>query len=191
MEKVKKQITKYKTNPSINQLTLKPGVKLLFPQIQDSAYCVIAENLDTGDSLEKTLTVAFKKKIEKEPFVKIFQEGFFAISLLGEASSLFFSYVMFNISKEVGKDQVYLSYEDYVTFCEATKSKQASERTYFNSIKKILESRLLFKCTSTNLYFVNVCYLFNGDRIKFFENKKKEAAQNKSWDGFKDLRFKI
>lgn len=175
-----KKADKYNYNPSIQQINLKVGVKLIFPQEQkNTSYSVNIENLDTGNEVEKAITIATKKKIEKEAFVKIFESGFVALSKIQEASQLFFSYIVPAISREIGKDQIYLSYDDYANRCKEQKSEKVSERTYFNSMKKILAEKLLYKSTSTNIYFINIACVFNGDRLKFITDhiQKEKAAK--------------
>ncbi|WP_414144061.1 hypothetical protein, partial [Burkholderia vietnamiensis] len=67
-----------------------------------------------------------------------------------------------------GKDRLYLSYGSYVEFVEKYPLlTKVSRATYFNCLNELIEKKILFKSTLTNIFFINIAYVFNGDRLRF------------------------
>ena len=44
---------------------------------------------------------------------------------------------------------------------------ELSERTYQRGVRELLEKEFLFRSPSEGVFFVNIRYMFNGDRLAF------------------------
>lgn len=52
------------------------------------------------------------------------------------------------------------------------------ERTYQRGLRELLEKEFLFRSTNPGLFFVNIRFLFNGDRLAFVKAYKLKHDQH-------------
>ena len=118
-------------------------------------------NGGTGELLGKA-SAAFMHTEDVDPtkFVKIFLEGVKQIAGLSKAGMSVFEIVYAQTQENSGKDQIVLS---------AYHGKKAglSERTYYRGLRDLLEKELLYASPADSVYFLNIRYLFNGNRLHF------------------------
>jgi hypothetical protein len=85
-----------------------------------------------------------------------------ALQGLSSAGTKVFELLYLEMQKKIGSDKIYLHYS----------SVQASEcemslATFKRGMKELLEKEFIFESIEPFNYFVNVNYLFNGDRLSF------------------------
>lgn len=188
LEKHKQTFSK---NPFIEiaKENTKVGVKTIFGKKEHKTYHIITDYEDEDkESTEDSITFGKKQFVDKDQFVKLYISGFETLSNLKNSSKLTFSYIFNQIRKEVGQDRYYFSYKDYCSFCEEENIDKISSASFWRAIKELLENDVIAKSKMENLYFLNIAYVFNGDRMQFIqeyelkeqERKNKKAAQNKS-----------
>ena len=118
-------------------------------------------NGGTGELLGKA-SAAFMHTEDVDPtkFVKIFLEGVKQIAGLSKAGMSVFEIVYAQTQENSGKDQIVLS---------AYHGKKAglTQRTYYRGLRDLLEKELLYASPVDNIYFLNIRYLFNGNRLHF------------------------
>jgi hypothetical protein len=115
----------------------------------------------TGELLGKSM-VAFmhSEEVDQTRFVKVFLDGVKRISGLSKAGLSVFEVVYAQARENVNADQIVLS---------AYHGKQAglSDRTFYRGVRDLLEKEILYASPSVSVYFLNIRYLFNGNRLHF------------------------
>lgn len=116
-----------------------------------------------------------EKIVDSEEFVKIYLAGIRRYSELSKAGALLFEFVYREISGRAGKDRdtVLLNYVLAVEW-----NSSLSRRTYERGMSELLEKGFLFRSMAADMYFVNVRFMFNGNRMVLVESyRRKGAAQ--------------
>ncbi|MFA5681129.1 MAG: hypothetical protein WC999_07335 [Hydrogenophaga sp.] len=176
------QIITYKENPSIAlaKENTKHGVKTIFGKKEHSTYHILAQELENKNETEDTITFSKKQIVDQDQFVKLYIAGFEALSNLKNSTKLVYTYIFNQIRQEVGKDIFYFSFKNYESFCEIEKISKLSKATFHRSMNELMEKEVIFKSDMSNLYYINIAYVFNGDRLKFiqeYELEKTKKAQ--------------
>lgn len=165
---MKSTIETYEENPSIKSATLntKKGCKLIFGHNNEQE--IMVKNSETDEYETAIIDFTTKKIIDRSQFIKVYINAFPVLSDLKNSTKIVYQYILLSVSKQVGKDIYHFSFRDYLQQCESNISLvQVSEKTYYNAVKELLEKKILFKCTSPSLFFLNIDYVFNGDRLRF------------------------
>lgn len=163
-----KEQKKYKSNPSI-QNALKETVKGYRSVTAKSTNTSIVVYNKENESEEELRELLFstKQEVDKSQFVKLFMSGFGALSNLKVGAKLLFEYVFHLIQQETGRDKVYFNYKDYLEFCAKDDLKPMSQASFYRNLNELLENEILFSTENSHWYFINVSYMFNGDRLSF------------------------
>lgn len=138
----------------------------------------------TGEILGKT-SVAFMEQQEVDPtrFVKIYLDGVKQMVGLGKAGLGVFEIVYGQLQDRHGEDQVALS-------AHVAKDAGIETRTYNRGLRELLDKELLFASPVPGVFFVNIQFLFNGDRLHFIKsyylrgsNGKRAGQSELGFDG--------
>ena len=138
----------------------------------------------TGELLGKSM-VAFmhSEEVDQTRFVKVFLDGVKRIAGLSKAGLNVFEVVYAQARESVNADQIVLS---------AYHGKQAgmAERTFYRGVRDLLEKEILYASPTENVYFLNIRYLFNGNRLHFItsyhlKESTKQAARELGFDAEK------
>lgn len=116
-----------------------------------------------------------EKIVDSEEFVKIYLAGIRRYGELSKAGALLFEFVYREISGRAGKDRdtVLLNYVLAVEW-----NSTLSRRTYERGLSELLEKGFLFRSMAADMYYVNVRFMFNGNRMVLVESyRRREAAQ--------------
>jgi hypothetical protein len=100
--------------------------------------------------------------VDKTQFIKLYIQGVKALQGLSSAGTRVFEFLYCEVQKKIGSDTVCLHYNNI-----DQKELQISERTLHRGITELLEKEFIFESNLPSIYFVNVTYLFNGDRLSF------------------------
>jgi hypothetical protein len=150
----------YKNNPSISDgvpIKMKKKEQYSF----DNADMVIP---DTGEIIARgAFGFIEHREVDTEEFVKIYLAGIRQYGQLTKAGAKMFEYVYQEMSGHKGKDKdtimisLRLAKEWYP---------RLTKPTYHRGLAELLDRNFIFRSyASTDMYFVNVRYMFNGDRI--------------------------
>jgi hypothetical protein len=152
--------TIYETNPSVVGGRFSTRVISGKPTRTGSAYMVAA---DTGEVLGRgAFGFVEEKEIDSESFVKVYLDGIKQYGHLTKAGALLFEFVYREISGMSGKDKDTVSLNYYL----AQKWKPGlHRRTYERGMTELLDKGFLFRSVAADVYFVNVRFMFNGDRM--------------------------
>jgi hypothetical protein len=164
----------YEKNPSIVG-ALPVRIKQNKPQRMGETVYMVAPA--TGERIgQGAFSFVQEKAVDSENFVKMYLQGIKKHSELGKAGLTLFELVFHQVSGRGGKDKdkVELSY------LLAQKWKPDLKRsTYFRGLNELIEKGFLFCSMAADVYFVNINFMFNGDRINLVQSyvRKETIAQ--------------
>ena len=150
----------YEVNPSVVQGRFNTRIAPSRTTKGQHAY-MIAPN--TGEVIgEGTFGFVEEKQVDSEQFVKVYLDGIKQYGQLSKAGATIFEFVYRTISGMAGKDRdtVTLNYH----FANRWNDK-LTRRTYERGMNELLEKEFLYRSLATDVYFVNVNFMFNGDRM--------------------------
>jgi hypothetical protein len=115
-------------------------------------------NDGSGEILGRGTAVAYEwEEVDAERFVKLFLGGVKQAAGLSKSGLTMFEMVYNAMRDKPGTDKIELS------FLTAGKSK----KVYYEGIRELLEKGFLFHSPVDGAFFVNIRYMFNGDRLAF------------------------
>jgi len=163
----------YDKNPSLTG-EFKMGVRSNMSSKTDDAIVVSQQ---TGEIIS-TGSFAFIKDeiVDNERFCKLYVDGVSAFVELNPAGKSLFKFVYNEISGLRGKDKdkVDLNY-----LLAKRWNSTLSKRTYERGLSDLLEKGVLFRTLSSDTYYVNVRFIFNGNRVAVINSYRKEDSNNK------------
>jgi hypothetical protein len=158
----------YLTNPSVpdaNEIARSKRV-----QIGDTHKGFVVDN-GTGEILGRGAAFAYEfEEVDKERFVKLYLAGLKQASGLSKAGLAVFEIVYGALRETPGKDTVNLS-QDLSALAPAT---------FRRGLRELLEKEFLFRSPYDGTFFVNIRFMFNGDRLAFvkgYQLKNSDSAQ--------------
>lgn len=160
----------YRENPS-----LESGVPTRIvpqrPRKMGDAY-VIA---DTGQVLSKgAMAFVADKEVDAEEFVKIYLAGIRKYGELKKAGATIFEFVYHSISGKGGKDNDVVA----INWPLVSEWKHDLTRsTYQRGMSELLSKEFIFRTITADDYFVNVRYMFNGDRIALIQSYRLKGSK--------------
>jgi hypothetical protein len=168
----KKGVPVYESNPSIpdpDSIKKKKAVRFG----DDKRGFVV----DTGNGeVLAAGTIGFYEfeEVDNTRFVKLFLEGVKKAAGLSKAGLTVFELVYRSVSDHPNSDKVELNF-----YSAAKKIPELSERTYQRGLRELLDREFLFRSPSDGVFFVNIRYMFNGDRLAFVKGYKRKAGADK------------
>jgi hypothetical protein len=160
----------YKVNPSL-QTRLPVKIKPKDASKMSNAYMIAP---DTGEVLSRGyFGFVEEKEVDNEQFVKIYLAGVRKYGELSKAGALLFEYVYEKMSGKDAKDK------DTITISLPLAQEwnaSIARATYYRGLSELLEKEFLFRCyASSDLYFVNVRFMFNGDRLVLAQSYRRKG----------------
>jgi len=161
----KRGVKIYQTNPSIpaeNEIK-----KSKRAQIGTDLKGLVVDN-GTGEILGHGGAIAYEwEEVDKERFVKLYLAGLKQASGLKKAGLSVFELIYNQVRENPGKDTVLLD----------PLSSGMEERTYHRGLRELLEKEFIFRSTNPGLFFVNIRFMFNGDRLAFVKGYRIRKEQ--------------
>ena len=158
----------YRTNPSVpdpNEIS-----RAKRTQIGDTHKGFVVDN-GTGEILGRGAAFAYEwEEVDKERFVKLYLAGLKQASGLSKAGLAVFEIVYAALRESPGKDTVNLSQDESAL----------APATFRRGLRELLEKEFLFRSPYDGTFFVNIRFMFNGDRLAFvkgYQLKKSDAGQ--------------
>ena len=150
----------YMTNPSIpaaGQITKPRRLRLG----TEKKGLVINEG--SGEILGQGCAVVYEwEEVDKERFVKLFLSGLKQASGLSKSGLALFEVVYHQVRENPNSDKVELNF-----YMASQVFKGLKEWTYRRGVRELLDREFLYRSPSENIFFVNIRYMFNGDRLAF------------------------
>ena len=145
----------YRTNPSIpakEDIARKRKTK-----IGDDRKGIII-NDGTGEIMGDGAAVVYEwEEVDQERFVKLFLAGVKQVAELKKPGLAVFELVYKALRDHPGEDTVRLAFSE-------TEMKRS---TFYNGLRELLEKGVLYRSPWDGVFFVNIRYMFNGDRLAF------------------------
>lgn len=109
------------------------------------------------------------EEVDDTRFVKLFLAGVKQAAGLSKSGLCLFEIIYKQLQENVGADEVKLS--SYVASEEGM-----TERTYQRGLKELLDKEFIYRSPSDGVFFVNIQFMFNGDRLAFVKGYKRKGA---------------
>lgn len=158
----------YRTNPSVPDANEISRAKRV--QIGDTHKGFVVDN-GTGEILGRGAAFAYEfEEVDKERFVKLYLAGLKQASGLSKAGLAVFEIVYSALRESPGKDTVNLSQDESVL----------APATFRRGLRELLEKEFLFRSPYDGTFFVNIRFMFNGDRLAFvkgYQLKNSDSPQ--------------
>jgi hypothetical protein len=148
----------YESNPSA-EYTLPVRVRSKKPSKIGESYVISREGEVLADG---AMAFIEETEVDTEHFLKIYLAGIRQYGQLSQSGATLFEYVYRELSGKDGKDKdtVTINYLLAQRWMESL-----SRRTYDRGLKELLDKEFIFRSLSTDNFYVNIRYMFNGDRL--------------------------
>ena len=114
-------------------------------------------------------------KVDAERFVKLFMAGLKQATGLSKAGLSIFELVYSQLRERSNNDKVEMSF-----YLARKHSPGLVERTYQRGLRELLDREFLYRSPSEGLFFLNIQYMFNGDRLAFVKAYHLKGAKPKA-----------
>ncbi|MBX3436104.1 MAG: hypothetical protein KF861_01345 [Planctomycetaceae bacterium] len=158
----------YRTNPSVPSASGIPTRSRRF-QVPGGKASVIVDN--TTGELKGIGGMGFwwDEEVDTTRFVKMFLDGIKQAAGLSKTGIQVFELVYLQMRANPGSDEIKLN--QYVA-----KDHGMSDRTYQRGVRELLEKEFLYRSASDGVFFVNIRFMFNGDRLAFVKSYHLKGA---------------
>lgn len=155
----------YQTNPSIpSEMEIRRNKRA---QIGTETKGLVVDT-GTGEILGHGGAIAYEwEEVDKERFVKLYLAGLKQAAGLSKAGLAVFETVYTLVRERPGQDTVPL--DSY--------SSGLHPVTYRRGLRELLEKEFLFRSPNPGLFFVNIRFMFNGDRLAFVKGYRLKKDQ--------------
>ena len=115
------------------------------------------------------------EEVDGTRFVKMFLAGIKQAAGLSKAGLSVFELVYREVQEHPGIDEVKLSFG-----VAAERIPGLNERTYQRGLRELLDREFLFRSRFDGVFFVNIRYMFNGDRLAFVKGYKLKGQSEQA-----------
>jgi hypothetical protein len=152
----------YRTNPSVPSSNTLPTRSKRF-HVPGGKASMIVDN-STGE-IKGIGGMGFwwDEEVDSSRFVKLFLDGIKQAAGLSKTGIQVFELVYHQMRANPGSDEIKLN--QYVA-----KDHGISDRTYQRGVRELLEKEFLYRSPSDGVFFVNIRFMFNGDRLAFVKS---------------------
>lgn len=122
-------------------------------------------------------------EVDKTQFVKLYINGVKAFQGLKAAGAKVFELIYLAAQGSPGTDKIYLHYmtiEQKIT--------PISKATFHRGMSELMEKGFIAESIEPGVYFLNIDYLFNGNRLAFIKEYRIAAHKPKAKDAVADQR---
>jgi hypothetical protein len=114
------------------------------------------------------------EEVDETRFVKLFLDGMKSAAGLSKAGLAVFELVYRQVQNKPNTDEVQLSF-----YLASQHIQDVTDRTYRRGLRELLEREFLYRSPTDGVFFVNIRYMFNGDRLAFVTGYKRKSAKLK------------
>ena len=164
-EEKKWGVAVYTSNPSVPSADEIKKMKRV--KLGDERRGLVVDN-GTGEILGHGGALVYEwEEVDKERFVKLYLAGLRQAAGLSKAGLSVFEIVYNELRNKPGDDTVLLS----------QKSSGMERRSYHRGLRELLEKEFLFRSPFPGMFFVNIRFMFNGDRLAFVNGYRLKGAE--------------
>lgn len=161
----------YSKNPSIQTAMQgqKTGIKRISNPQGDE---MIVSSSATGQILTG-VNIGFHQsvKVDKTKFVKLYLRGVTAFAGLTKTGGKVLEMVVSETSMKKDKDLIWMTIKSADEF-------GIPERTFLRGLKELRQKEILYESdTGEGWYFININYIFNGDRLAFLKTYELDTGE--------------
>jgi hypothetical protein len=161
----------YVSNPSLSD-SLPTRISHSKPTKLGDAYMVAP---GTGEVISSgAFAFVQDKEVDNEEFVKIYLAGIRKYGELKKAGATLFEYIYEAMSGVDAKDKD--TVEINLFFVQRWRP-AVTRPTYFRGMKELLDKGFIFRSPSADVYFVNVRFMFNGNRLVLVQSYRRKASK--------------
>jgi hypothetical protein len=155
----KRGLPVYRVNPSIPPANGLATRQRRF-EVPGGKAAVIVDN--TSGEIKGIGGVGFwwQEEVDASRFVKLFLDGVKQACCLSKSGMQIFELVYNQMRENPGNDKIELS--QYLAH-----DRGLNERTFRRGLRELLEKEFLYRSTSDGVFFINIRFMFNGDRLAF------------------------
>ena len=153
----------YRTNPSVPQAFNMPTRTKRVFNVPGGKGSVIVDNTTGELKGIGGLGFWFEEEVDTTRFVKLFLDGIKQAAGLSKTGIQVFELVYHEMRANPGVDEIKLN--QYVA-----KDHGISDRSYQRGVRELLEKEFLYRSPSDGVFFVNIRFMFNGDRLAFVKS---------------------
>ncbi len=167
---VKRGFPVYRTNPSVPAANGMPTRNKRIHVPGGKASVIV----DSGTGEVKGIGgmgIWWEEEVDPDRFVKLYFDGIRQAAGLSKAGIQVFELVYYQMRANPGSDEIKLN--KYV----ASDHGGISDRTYHRGARELLGKEFLFKSPSDGVFFVNIRFMFNGDRLAFVKSYHLKGAR--------------
>lgn len=171
----RRELPEYESNPSraLVSQTAKIGTRRVANKAGDKLMVVNDDGVCVGGAGFHEIV-----EVDKTQFVKVYLGGVAAFNDLTSAGSKVFKMVYGFILNNPNTDSIPLHHKNARTMGKAT---------FDRGLTELLAKGIIYKSTNPNLYFLNIDYMFNGDRLALVKEYRMKVEptgpQNFKQDG--------
>jgi len=158
----------YRTNPSVPATNGMPTRTKRF-HVPGGQGSVIVDNSSGEIKGLGGMGFWWEEEVDSSRFVKLFLDGIKQAAVLSKTGMQMFELVYQQMRAKPGSDEIKLN--QYVA-----KDHGISDRTYQRGVRELLEKEFLYRSPSDGVFFVNIRFMFNGDRLAFVRSYHLKGA---------------
>jgi hypothetical protein len=113
------------------------------------------------------------EEVDTAKFVKMFLAGIKQAAGLSKAGLAVFELVYTFVQENPNTDRVELSF-----YGASQQIKGLNDRTYRRGVRELLDREFLFRSPTEGVFFVNIRYMFNGDRLAFVKGYRRKGSSS-------------
>ena len=102
----------------------------------------------------------WQEEVDASRFVKLFLDGIKQACCLSKSGMQIFELVYHEMREHPSHDKIELSQYH-------AQDRGLNKRTFRRGLRELLEKGFLFRSTSDGVFFINIRFMFNGDRLAF------------------------
>jgi len=171
LPKSRRGLPLYKVNPFIKDalVSTKAGTKRITNQTKDRMM-IVSEH---GEILAPA---GFHQVVEvdKTQFVKLYINGVKAFQGLTNPGTKVFEIIYRMVQESFGKDEIYVHFNDIDQSVTPI-----SRATFDRGMKELLEKKFIASTTRPSIYFLNIDYMFSGNRLAFIKEYRVTPSNEK------------
>ena len=126
----------------------------------------------TGEVRVGGLGFWWEEEVDTTRFVKLFLDGIKQAAGLSKTGLQVFELGYHEMRANPGRDEIKLN--PYVA-----RDHGLSDRTYQRGVRELLAKEFLYRSPSDGVYFVNIKFMFNGDRLAFVKSYHVKGAASR------------
>ena len=153
----------YRTNPSVPASSGSMATRNKRIHVPGGRGSVIVDH--TSGEIKGIGGMGFwwEEEVDSSRFVKLFLDGIKQAAALSKTGMQVFEMVYHQMRAKPGNDEIKLN--AYVA-----RDHGMSDRSYQRGVRELLEKQFLYRSPSDGVFFVNIRFMFNGDRLAFVKS---------------------